>query len=47
MEGLPMFFNEPQQTTLIVVCKDELLTNQLKKYVETNAVTKKTLSLKP
>lgn len=31
-----MFFNEPQQTTLIVVCKDELLTNQLKKYVETN-----------
>ena len=31
-----MFFNEPQQTTLIVVCKDELLINQLKKYVETN-----------
>ena len=31
-----MFFNESQQTTLIVVYKDELLTNQLKKYVETN-----------
>lgn len=31
-----MFFNEPLQTTLIVVCKNELLTNQLKKYVETN-----------
>ena len=31
-----MFFNQSQQKTLIVVCKDELLTNQLKKYVETN-----------
>ena len=28
-----MFFNEPQ--TLIVVCKDEMLTNQLRKMVET------------
>lgn len=31
-----MFFNETQQTTLIVVSKDELLSNLLKKYVETN-----------
>lgn len=31
-----MFFNEFQQITLIVVSKDELLTNLLKKYVETN-----------
>ena len=28
-----MFFNEPQ--TLIVVCKDEMLINQLRKMVET------------
>ena len=32
-EGIEVFFGEPQ--TLVVVCKDEMLVNQLRKLVET------------
>ena len=32
-EGIEVFYSEPQ--TLVVVCKDEMLVNQLRKLVET------------